>query len=112
MDAAGVSMPVFFYATIPSDEAGCRKVFEFGRKLGIETFISEPPPESLDVIERFCDEYDIRLAIHNHGPEQLADLLATGRCPGGLPGTQQTDRGLPRHGLLDPRRHRSDRGRS
>jgi type 1 glutamine amidotransferase len=70
MDAAGVSMPVFFYATIPSDEAGCRKVFEFGRKLGIETFISEPPPEALDVIERFCDEYDIQLAIHNHGPEQ------------------------------------------
>jgi len=70
MDEAGVSMPVCFYATIPGDEAGCRKVFEFGRKMGIETFISEPPPESLDVIERFCDEYDIRLAIHNHGPDQ------------------------------------------
>lgn len=70
MDAAGVSMPVCFYATIPGDEAGCRKVFEFGRKMGIDTFISEPPPESLDVIERFCDEYDIRLAIHNHGPDQ------------------------------------------
>ena len=43
MDAAGVRMPVCFYATIPGDEAGCRKVFEFGRKMGIETFISEPP---------------------------------------------------------------------
>ena len=70
MDAAGVRMPVCFYATIPGDEAGCRKVFEFGRKMGIETFISEPPPESLDVIERFCDEYDIKLAIHNHGADQ------------------------------------------
>ncbi len=70
MDAAGVRMPVCFYATIPGDEAGCRRVFEFGRKLGIETFISEPPPESLDMIERFCDEYDIKLAIHNHGPDQ------------------------------------------
>ncbi len=70
MDAAGVRMPTFFYAKIPGDEAGCREVFEFGRKMGIETFISEPPPESLDVIERFCDEYDIKLAIHNHGPNQ------------------------------------------
>jgi len=70
MDDAGVRMPTFFYARIPGDEEGCRKVFEFGRKLGVETFISEPPPESLDVIERFCDEYDIRLAIHNHGPKQ------------------------------------------
>jgi len=70
MDDAGVRMPTCFYARIPGDEAGCRKVFEFGRKLGIETFISEPPPESLDVIERFCDEYDVKLAIHNHGPKQ------------------------------------------
>jgi type 1 glutamine amidotransferase/sugar phosphate isomerase/epimerase len=70
MDAAGVGMPTFFYAQIPGDEEGCRKVFEFGRKMGVETFISEPPPESLDVIERFCDEYDINLAIHNHGPDQ------------------------------------------
>ncbi|MEE8451818.1 MAG: TIM barrel protein [Thermoguttaceae bacterium] len=38
--------------------------------MGVETFISEPPPESLDLIERFCDEYDIKLAIHNHGPDQ------------------------------------------
>jgi len=70
MDEAGIRMPTFFYARIPGDEAGCRKVFEFGRKMGIETFISEPPPESLDVIERFCDEYDIKLGIHNHGPKQ------------------------------------------
>jgi len=70
MDAAGLRMPTCFYAAIPGDEAGCRKVFEFGRKMGIETFISEPPPESLDMIERFCDEYDIKLGIHNHGPDQ------------------------------------------
>ncbi len=70
MDAGHVRMPTFFYAQIPGDEDGCRKVFEFGRKLGIETFISEPPPESLDMIERFCDQYDIKLAIHNHGPDQ------------------------------------------
>ena len=70
MDDAGVRMPTCYYAQIPGDEAGCRKVFEFGRKMGVETFISEPPPESLDVIERFCDEYDINLAIHNHGPDQ------------------------------------------
>ncbi len=70
MNEAGIRMPTCFYAAIPGDEAGCRKVFEFGRHMGIETFISEPPPESLDVIERFCDEYDIQLAIHNHGPKQ------------------------------------------
>ena len=62
-------MPTHYYAKIPGDETGCRRVFEFARKLGIETLISEPPPESLDLIEKFCDEYDIKLAIHNHGPK-------------------------------------------
>ncbi|MCX7427448.1 MAG: ThuA domain-containing protein [Planctomycetia bacterium] len=70
MDTAGVRVPSCFYATIPGDEAGCRKVFEFARKMGIETLISEPPPESLDVIERFCNEYKVNLAIHNHGRDQ------------------------------------------
>ncbi|MFH1918506.1 MAG: ThuA domain-containing protein, partial [Planctomycetota bacterium] len=68
LDSAGVSLVTYYFHAIPGDEAGCRKVFEFGRKMGIETFISEPAAESLDTIERFCDEYRINLAIHNHGP--------------------------------------------
>jgi type 1 glutamine amidotransferase/sugar phosphate isomerase/epimerase len=69
LDSAGVRMVTYYIHLIPADEAGCRKVFEFGRKMGIETFISEPLPEALDTIEKFCDEYDINVAIHNHGPD-------------------------------------------
>ena len=65
-DAAGVRLLTYYYHRIPGDEAGCRKVFEFGRKMGIETFLSEPLPESLDVIEKFCEEYGINVALHNH----------------------------------------------
>ena len=95
LDSAGVRLLTHYYAQIPGDEEGCRRVFEFGRKMGVEAFISEPPPESLDTIEQFCDEYDIRLAIHNHGPEasphywspeKLADVCRgrssrIGACP-------------------------------
>jgi sugar phosphate isomerase/epimerase len=28
--------------------------------------MSEPAPEALDTIEKFCDEYDINVALHNH----------------------------------------------
>jgi sugar phosphate isomerase/epimerase/type 1 glutamine amidotransferase len=66
LDSAGLRMLVYYYHRIPGDEAGCRKVFEFARKMGIETLISEPLPESLGTIERFCNEYDINVAIHNH----------------------------------------------
>lgn len=66
LDAAGVRLLTYFIQDIPGDEAGCRKVFEFGRKIGIETFMTEPKLEALDMIEKFCDEYDIKVALHNH----------------------------------------------
>jgi sugar phosphate isomerase/epimerase len=67
LDERHVRLVTHFIGRIPSDEAGCRRVFEFARKLGIETLLSEPPLADLDQIERFCDEYDVQLAIHNHG---------------------------------------------
>lgn len=70
LDAHGVRLMTYYFHRIPGDDAGCRRIFEFGRKLGIETFISEPLPESLDTIEKYCDLYDIKVAIHNHGPKQ------------------------------------------
>ncbi len=66
LDAAGVRLLTYYLQSIPGDEAGCRAVFEFGRKIGIETFMSEPAPESLPVIDRFCQEYGIKVALHNH----------------------------------------------
>ena len=89
LDEAGVRMLTYYYHRIPGDEAGCRKVFEFGRKLGIEAFLSEPDPKDLDLIERFCNEYNIDVALHNHdakaspnywNPELIAKLCA-GRGP-------------------------------
>lgn len=66
LDAAGLRLLTYFIQSIPGDEAGCRKIFEFGRKMGVETFMSEPAPEALPLIDRFCQEYDIRVALHNH----------------------------------------------
>lgn len=69
LDAAGVRLLTYYIQDIPGDEAGCRKVFEFGRKLGIETFMAEPKPEALPLIARFCDAYDLNVALHNHDPK-------------------------------------------
>jgi type 1 glutamine amidotransferase/sugar phosphate isomerase/epimerase len=70
LDSAGVRLLTHYYAQFPTDREGCRRVFQFGRKMGIETFISEPPLEALDMLETLCDQYDIKLAIHNHGQDQ------------------------------------------
>jgi len=85
----GITMLTHFVFDIPGDEVECRRIFEFGRKMGIETFISEPRVEDLDTIEKFCEEYDIKLALHNHGsrlspayrhPEKIVELCE-GRSP-------------------------------
>ena len=69
MADAGVQMLTYYAQTIPNDEAGCRKLFEFGRKMGIETFMCEPKSEQLERLDKFANEYNINVAIHNHGPE-------------------------------------------
>ena len=51
---------------LPPDEAKCRKVFEFAKKFGIDTLVAEPPTNSLDIVEKLCKEYNIKVAIHNH----------------------------------------------
>jgi sugar phosphate isomerase/epimerase len=65
LDDRGMKM-ANFYARLGPDEADCRRQFDFAREMGVETFVSEPPAEALDLIEGLCDEYEINLAVHNH----------------------------------------------
>jgi type 1 glutamine amidotransferase/sugar phosphate isomerase/epimerase len=67
--AKGVNLVTYYIHDIPADEKVCREIFEFGRIMGIETFISEPKPEALDLIEKYCEEYNIKVALHNHGKD-------------------------------------------
>jgi sugar phosphate isomerase/epimerase len=51
------------------DEAGLRKHFEYAKNVGFPMMICAPRHENLAIIEKLAKEYDIRIAIHNHGPE-------------------------------------------
>jgi sugar phosphate isomerase/epimerase len=57
---------------LPNNEAECRKVFEFAKKLGLYAVTSEPEPAAFDVIEKMVKEYDIAMGIHNH-PKRAND---------------------------------------
>lgn len=88
LDQSKVKLTSVYIHDIPGDEAACRRIFEFARKLGAEFIVSEPAPEALDLIERCCNEYGINLAIHNHpngasrywNPEEVA-RVCQGRGP-------------------------------
>ena len=52
------------------DEADFRAKFEYARRAGVPVIVAgDPAPASLPLIERLVKQYDIRFAIHNHGPE-------------------------------------------
>lgn len=53
-----------------------RKVFEFARRAGIRNITANPEPDSFDSLDKLCDEYDVRIAIHNHGPGALYDKIS------------------------------------
>src|ERR1700691_1207284 len=52
------------------DDDDIRSKFEYCKRAGISVIVAgDPAPATLPPIEKFVKEYDIRIAIHNHGPE-------------------------------------------
>jgi sugar phosphate isomerase/epimerase len=52
------------------EDADIRTKFEYCKLAGISVIVAgDPAPETLPRIEKFVKQYDTRIAIHNHGPE-------------------------------------------
>jgi inosose dehydratase len=51
------------------DEASARQAFEYARDIGVPTIVCAPDPSTLPMLDKMIKEFDIKLAIHNHGPE-------------------------------------------
>jgi len=69
--AAGIKLHAAGTISFAKDEdADIRSKFEYCKRAGIGVIVAgDPAPETLPRMEKFVKEYDIRLAIHNHGPE-------------------------------------------
>jgi sugar phosphate isomerase/epimerase len=55
--------------TMQNDEADCRHVFEYARDIEVPVIVCDPDPDSFPILDKLVKEFDIKLAIHNHGPE-------------------------------------------
>jgi Xylose isomerase-like TIM barrel len=69
--AAGIKLHAAGAIYFPKDEEDdIRTKFEYCKRAGISVIVAgDPAPGTLPRIEKFVKEYDIRIAIHNHGPE-------------------------------------------
>jgi len=57
------------------DHDANRRIFEFAKKAGIRNISANPSPDAFDSLDKLVEEYDIRIAIHNHGPGARYDKV-------------------------------------
>ena len=68
--AAGLQIVGGGMITFETDtDEGVRKYFDYARAAGMPLIVGTSKPAVLPRIEKFVKLYDIKLAIHNHGPE-------------------------------------------
>ena len=72
LDAAGLRAYTFGVAGTSTDGGKNRRLFEFAKFMGIKLIIVEPGDFRIwDNLEALAKEYDIRVAVHNHGIKSL-----------------------------------------
>lgn len=84
LDQNGIVPYTFGVAKTSLDKEQNRKLFEFAKLIGAKLIIVEPRDQAIwDGLEQLVKEYDIKLAIHNHGrgtvygdPETVKAILA------------------------------------
>ena len=55
---------------LKDEDEDIRTKFEYCKQAGVSVIVAgDPTPASLPRVEKFVKLYDIRIAIHNHGPE-------------------------------------------
>ncbi|AOS45170.1 Inosose dehydratase [Lacunisphaera limnophila] len=85
LDQHGLTAYTFGVAGTSKDKEENRKLFEFAKLMGIAVIVVEPKDQAeWDNLEALVKEYDIKLAIHNHGtgtvygdPATIRQILAT-----------------------------------
>ena len=66
---AGITPLSCGVVSLPNKEEVIRQAFEYARDAGIPTIVISPAAEALPLIEKYVKEFNLRVAIHNHGPE-------------------------------------------
>lgn len=70
IQAAGLQIVGGGMITFETDtDDGVRKYFDYAKAAGMPVMVSTCKQTALPRIERFAKQYNIKIAIHNHGPE-------------------------------------------
>lgn len=69
LKAAGMIFHGTGVTKLPNDEAKCRRAFENAKAVSMPVLVCQPERAALPLVDKLVKEFDQKLAIHNHGPE-------------------------------------------
>jgi inosose dehydratase len=66
----GVTLISYGVLGFDGNENAAREKFEFAKAMGIKSLSADPTPDkaTFDLLDKLCAEFDVAIAIHNHGP--------------------------------------------
>ena len=62
----GIKVTAFGVVGLSGNEAESRKVFEWCQTMGVQVINTEVESSAFDVIEKLCEEFKIKVGLHNH----------------------------------------------
>lgn len=78
-DDLGLVLSAHSVHRFTKDAAANRKVFAYAKALGVPILGADPDPDSFAGLDDLVKEFDIKIAIHNHGPRhrynKVVDVL-------------------------------------
>jgi len=70
LDGAGVTLLAYGVVHFNADETKARELFDFAHAMKLVSLSADPEPNkaTFDLLDKLVAEYDVAIAIHNHGP--------------------------------------------
>jgi inosose dehydratase len=73
--ASGVEVIGFGVSGFTKDHEKNRKLFEFGKAMGLGYLSADPTTDAFDSLDKLTEEYGIAIGIHPHGPGSRWDKI-------------------------------------
>lgn len=77
MSDAGITLSAYGVVGFDTNETKARQAFDFAKAMGLKSISANPKKDdaTFDLLEKLVEEYQIPIAIHNHGPGALYDKV-------------------------------------
>jgi sugar phosphate isomerase/epimerase len=77
LKGAGITAAgIYIHDAFTGEESVARPILQFAKRMGFKYINGGPRREALPLLNRIAPEYDVQVAIHNHGPKTRYETLA------------------------------------